>query len=119
MQPGDLVICVNKQPVEGCGNDNLHLLTLGQVYTIRSLLRHWPYGLGVRLREIVLPHSLLGLERAYWAEQFRPCRPTSIAVFEQMLHDVPAWNTAPTVERAGLHPRGSLGKLAHDRERRP
>ncbi|HKH80750.1 MAG TPA: hypothetical protein VKA03_03915 [Methylovirgula sp.] len=90
MQPGDLVVCVNNRPVEGCGNDNLRFLTLGHVYTVRSLLRNWPYGLGVRLREIALPRSLLGLEQAYWAERFRPCRPTSIAIFEQMLHSVPA-----------------------------
>lgn len=90
MQPGDLVVCVNNRPVEGYGNDNLRFLTLGQVYTIRSLLRIWPHGLGVRLHEITLPRSLLGLEQAYWAERFRPCRPTSIAVFERMLDCPPA-----------------------------
>jgi hypothetical protein len=90
MQPGDLVVCVNNQPVEGCGNDNLRLLTLGQVYTIRSLLRNWPYGLGLRLCEIKLPRSLLGFEQAYWAERFRPYRPTSIAIFEEILRSASA-----------------------------
>lgn len=90
MHPGDRVVCVNNRPVEGCGNDNLRFLALGRVYTVRSLLRNWPYGLGVRLHGIVLPRSLLGLEQAYWAERFQPCRPTSIAIFEEMLHSVPA-----------------------------
>ncbi|MFZ0558215.1 MAG: hypothetical protein WAN31_00285 [Methylovirgula sp.] len=90
MQPGDLVVCVNNRPVEGCGNDNLRFLTLGQVYTVRSLLQNWPHGLGVRLHEITLPRSLLGLEQAYWAERFRPCRSTSITVFERLLDSLPA-----------------------------
>ena len=90
MQPGDLVVCVNNRPEEGCGNDNLRFLTLGRVYTIRSIMRNWPHGLGVRLREIVLPRSLFGLEQAYWSQRFRPCRPTSITVFEQILHEAPA-----------------------------
>ncbi|HLH12202.1 MAG TPA: hypothetical protein VKV77_10040 [Methylovirgula sp.] len=89
MRPGDLVICVNNRPIEGCGNDNLHLLTVGQVYTIRSLIRNWRYGLGVRLYEIRLPRSLFGFEQGYWAERFRLCRPTSIAAFEKLLKEIP------------------------------
>jgi len=87
MRPGDLVICVNNRPVEGCGNDNLRLLTLGQIYTVRSVMRSWPHGLGIRLQEIRLPRSLFGFEQAYWGKRFRPCRPTSITVFEKILRD--------------------------------
>jgi len=86
LEPGALVACINNRPILGRGNNHLDRLTLGQVYTVREVV-DFGGGAGVRLQEIHLPDNpLTGAESAYVSTRFRPCKPTDISVFENMLH---------------------------------
>jgi hypothetical protein len=72
MSPGDLVVCVNVGIIEGAFNLRLHLLNIGDVYTIEKSLIHAGRR-GVRLIEFRMPRG-----EYLFASRFRPCRKTNI-----------------------------------------
>ena len=75
MSPGDLVACVNAGVIRGALNKELHLLTLGDVYTIGDVDPcPYPDGyIGIALIEIYL-----GKNEWWHSARFRPCRKTNI-----------------------------------------
>jgi hypothetical protein len=76
MQPGDLVVCVNNGPIVGAANIDLHLLTKGDVYTVKEIYLHGsPGGFGIDLFEVPSNRP----QYCWHSERFRPCRPTDIS----------------------------------------
>jgi hypothetical protein len=74
MHPGDLVVCVNNRPIKGALNRDLHLLRVGDVYTVKRIYNFCIDGLGIDVVEIA-PDPF-----ACWhSARFRPCRPTNIS----------------------------------------
>jgi hypothetical protein len=91
---GQQVVCVNDafSPCPYWRRAVSALPKLGMVYTIRSIRE--AHGLiGLCFFEIVSPHAHFSegyVEPAFNSKNFRPVRPTSIAVFEEILQDAPA-----------------------------
>lgn len=88
--PGQSVACVNLRLLDGCHNQFLDRLLLGQVYTVRDIE---DYGrcttLGLRIEGIVLPINPSSLrEWTYDCRRFRPCKPTNIEMLRQICEQV-------------------------------
>ena len=75
MSPGDLVVCVNNSPLIGAFNGYLHLLTKGDIYTVKETIGGYNDGhCGIRIAEVFLPDHI-----GWWhSARFRPCRKTNI-----------------------------------------
>ena len=91
MHPGLNVVCVNNKPLPDCSNCHINLLIVGAVYTVRDVLDHGEYHrLGIRLEEIRLPINVIqGREWSYDVSRFKPCKLTSLSVFDEMLNHLP------------------------------
>ena len=93
---GQLVVCVDDEDGKYCGQFGLDVpktgtlcgLTRWRVYTIRDVVVTPSGHDAVRLCEITRAVSR-GWESAYSAQRFRPLSPARIAIFRQMLSDVP------------------------------
>ena len=87
-QVGDMVVCVktlsDKDRGRGCPN----FPRSGLIYTIREMIDHGIYGIGVRLNEIVnAPYNWAnGFQEATFApEWFRPIRRTDISALRHLV----------------------------------
>lgn len=93
LEPGMLVVCINAKPLPDCANSHLHLIVEGRIYTIRDVVGFGP-DVGVRLEGIKLPIIFGNFESTFDHRRFRPCRKTSIELFEKMLFREPAGEDA-------------------------
>jgi hypothetical protein len=81
MKPGDLVKCVNVGALPYCTNRNLNLLTLGQIYTVKSLATYSSTQ-GIFLEEVLSPIDVMfGAEVAFDCRRFRVVTKPNIDVF--------------------------------------
>ena len=81
MKPGDLVKCVNVGTLPECTNRNLNLLTLGQIYTVKSTATYDSTH-GIFLEEVIAPMDVMvGAEVAFDCRRFRVVIKPSIDVF--------------------------------------
>ena len=85
-EPGMMVVCVNTKPMPDCNNKYLHLIKEGNIYTIQKMIAgRIDKEPGVALEEIQLPDDPIFGEVGYHHRRLRPCRPTSIEIFEKIL----------------------------------
>ena len=94
MEPGSFVVCINAKPMSDCTNKYLHLISEGQIYTIRKVLRPQMPDPGIVLEEVDLPRDPFIGEIGYHYRRFRPCKKTSIEVFQKMLFKEPCLQDA-------------------------
>ena len=85
MSPGDLVVCVNANPMVGAYNGYLHLLTKGDVYTVKDTVGGFKDGyFGIKIAEVFLPDGDLD----WWhSSRFRPCRKTDISALTECVKE--------------------------------
>ncbi len=85
---GKQVVCIRNGKNKAEGETDA---VVGEVYTIRKIVS-FAAGVGLYLEEIINPPVWCTdglIERGLWIERFRPVKPTSIEVFNQLLVPLP------------------------------
>lgn len=82
---GQLVVCVDDQPHEDSYDEGPFPIVRGSIYTIRDfevVADEWGTDLCLFLEEVTGGYADDGEEIPWKAERFRPCRKTSLDVFD-------------------------------------